>query len=413
MEHVYSSIDIGSDTIKLVVCELHKNHLNLLAATSVPSQGIKHGLITEPEKAREAISLAFKEAEDMLGVKINKVIASIPNYLAEYKIIKGMTKIEEDIITGKDINKAYKDGIVHSLEPDKEFVAIIPIDFKINDKTIMKDPKGFPGEKLTARAMMVTVPKKNVYSVASILESLGIELADISLGSIGDIGSFKNKDIESSVGAIINIGSETTTVNLYNKGIPVNTKIINMGGKDIDKDLAYMYRIGIKEAKKIKEKFALAHRKNANVNDIYEIVNLDGKKIKINGLEASEVVMSRLEEIISLAKNEINHLTNRPIQYIIVTGGVSNALNLEYVLASELGNSASIGNIKLIGVRNNKYSTALGNIIYFISTLKLKGQDYTMLNKDDMEVLSSSSKHFLNTSSETMLGKVFGYFFGE
>jgi len=168
-----------------------------------------------------------------------------------------------------------------------------------------------------------------------------------------------------------------------------------------------------KKRKKIKEKFALAHRKNAVVDDIYEIVNLDGKKIKINQLEASEVVMSRLEEIISLAKNEINHLTNRPIQYIIVTGGVSNALNLEYTLASELGNSANIGNIKLIGVRNNKYSTALGNIIYFISTLKLKGQDYTMLNKDDMEVLSSSSKHFLNASSETMLGKVFGYFFGE
>jgi len=413
MEHVYSSIDIGSDTIKLVVCELHKNHLNLLAATSIPAKGIKKGLITEPEKARQSISLAFKEVEEMLGVKIDKVIASVPSYLAEYKIIKGQTEVGEDIITGKDINKAYKDGIVHNLSEDKEFVAIIPIDFKINDKTIMKDPKGFPGTKLMARAMMVTVPKKNIYSVASILESLGIELADISLGSIGDIGSFRTKDIDSSVGAIINIGSETTTINLYNKGIPVNTKIISMGGKDIDKDLAYMYRIGIPDAKRIKEKFALAHRKNAVVDDIYEIVNLDGKKIKINQLEASEVVMSRLEEIISLAKNEINHLTNRPIQYIIVTGGVSNALNLEYTLASELGNSANIGNIKLIGVRNNKYSTALGNIIYFISTLKLKGQDYTMLNKDDMEVLSSSSKHFLNASSETMLGKVFGYFFGE
>lgn len=413
MEHVYSSIDIGSDTIKLVVCELHKNHLNLLAASSTPAKGIKHGLITDPEKARESISLAFKEVEEMLGVKVNKVIASVPNYLAEYKIIKGVAEVEEDIITGKDIGKAYKDGIVHSLEPDKEFVSIVPIDFKINDKTIMKDPKGFPGTKLMARAMMATVPKKNVYSVASILESLGIELADISLGSIGDISSFKTKDIENSVGAIINIGSETTTINLYNKGIPVNTKILNMGGKEIDKDLSYMYRIGTKEAKKIKEKFALAHKKNASVDDIYETVNLDGKKIKINQLEASEVVMSRLEEIISLAKNEINHLTNRPIQYIIVTGGVSNALNLEYTLASELGNSASIGNIKLIGVRNNKYSTALGNIIYFISILKLKGQNYTMFSEDDMEVLSSSSKHFLNTSSETMLGKVFGYFFGE
>ena len=53
MEHVYASIDIGSDSIKIVVCELYQNHLNLLAATSVPSSGIKKGLIVEPEKANK------------------------------------------------------------------------------------------------------------------------------------------------------------------------------------------------------------------------------------------------------------------------------------------------------------------------------------------------------------------------
>ena len=44
MEHVYASIDLGSDSIKLAVCELYKNHLNLLAATTIPSRGIKKGV---------------------------------------------------------------------------------------------------------------------------------------------------------------------------------------------------------------------------------------------------------------------------------------------------------------------------------------------------------------------------------
>lgn len=413
MEHVYTSIDIGSDTIKLVVCELHKNHLNLLAATATPALGIKKGLIVDPNLARESIAKAFNEVEEMLGIKINKVIASVPSYFAEYKIIKGISDVEGETISARDMNRAFKDGIVHNLKEDKEFVCTVPIDFKINDKTIMKDPKDFPGSKLMARAMMASVPKKNVYSVASILESLGVEIADISLGSIGDINSFQTKEINDSIGVVINVGSEVTTVNLYNKGIPAQTKIVGMGGKDIDNDIVYMYKVDALEAKKIKEKFAFAHKRSANVSDIYETVNLDGKKIKINQLEVSEVVMSRVEEILSLAKNEINLLTNRPIQYIIVTGGVSNALGFEYALASVFGNNASVGKIKLIGVRNNKYSTALGNIIYFISTLKLKGQDYTMLSKSDMEILSSTNKHFINASSDTMLGKVFGYFFGE
>lgn len=410
MEHVYASIDLGSDSIKLVVCDLYQNHLNLLAATSMPSRGIKKGLITEPELAKKSIQLAFKQVEEMLGIRIKKVIANIPNHMAEYKIIKGECDIPGDLITSRDMMNSYKAGIRSNLMPNEEFVTVVPIDFKINGKTVMKDPKGFPGKKLMGRAMMVTTPKKNVYSVASIIESLGIEIVDISVGSIGDINCFRNSDLDKSIGAVINVGSDITAVSLYNKSIPVSTKIIGAGGRDIDRDLAYMYKIDVEEARKLKENFALAHKRNADVHDIYETVNMDNVNIKINQQAASEVVMSRINEILTLAKNELEDLTNKPIQYIIVTGGTSNMLDFEYCVHDTLPSIASKAKVKLIGVRNNKYSTAIGNIIYFLNTLKLKGMDYSMLSEDDMDELSSPRE---NTNDDTMLGKVFGYFFGE
>ena len=410
MEHVYASIDLGSDSIKLVVCDLYQNHLNLLAATSMPSRGIKKGLITEPELAKKSIQLAFKQVEDMLGIRIKKVIANIPNHMAEYKIIKGECDIPGDLITSRDMMNSYKAGIRSNLMPNEEFVTVVPIDFKINGKTVMKDPKGFPGKKLMGRAMMVTTPKKNVYSVASIIESLGIEIVDISVGSIGDINCFRNSDLDKSISAVINVGSDITAVSLYNKSIPVSTKIIGAGGRDIDRDLAYMYKIDVEEARKLKENFALAYKRNADVHDIYETVNMDNVKIKINQQAASEVVMSRINEILTLAKNELEDLTNKPIQYIIVTGGTSNMLDFEYCVHDTLPSVASKAKVKLIGVRNNKYSTAIGNIIYFLNTLKLKGIDYSMLSEDDMDELSSPRE---NTNDDTMLGKVFGYFFGE
>ena len=43
MKHIYTSLDIGTDTIKIVVCELYQNKLNLLAATNHKSRGIKKG----------------------------------------------------------------------------------------------------------------------------------------------------------------------------------------------------------------------------------------------------------------------------------------------------------------------------------------------------------------------------------
>lgn len=410
MERVYASIDIGSDSIKLVVCDLYQNHLNLLAATSIPSRGIKKGLIVEPELAKKSVQLAVKQVEDMLGIRIKKVIANVPNHMAEYKIIKGECDILGDLITSNDMMNSYKAGIRANLMPNEEFVTVVPIDFKINGKTVMKDPKGFPGKKLMGRAMMVTTPKKNVYSVASIIESLGIEIVDISIGSIGDINCFRNSDLDQSISAVINIGSDITTVSLYNKSIPVSTKIIGAGGRDIDRDLAYMYKIDLEEARKLKENFALAHKRNADIHDIYETVNTDNVKLKINQQAASEVVMSRIEEILTLAKSELEDLTNKPIQYIIITGGTSNMLDFEYCMRETLPSVASKAKVKLIGVRNNKYSTTIGNIIYFLNTLKLKGMNYSMLSEDEMEELSSPRE---NTNDDTMLGKVFGYFFGE
>ena len=409
MEHVYASIDIGSDSIKVVVCELYQNHLNLLAATCTPSSGIKKGLIVEPEKAKDSIVRALKETEAMLGIRIKKVIATVPCHRALYKIIKGECKIEGDLISGKDVINSYKDGIKKNLNINEEFVNIIPIDFNINGKTVIKDPKNFPGDTLSGRAMMITTPKKNVYSVATIIESIGVELADISVGSVCDINTFKSKELDENISAIINIGSDITTVSLYNKGIPVSTKIIGGGGKEIDKDLAYTYKISTVDARKIKETFALADDKNANKNSFYEVKDIEGKNLKLNQVEVSKIVKTRISEILSLAKSEIGGLTNKQIQYIIVTGGISNMVDFDSTL-NEIMFSAKTGRVKLIGVRNNKYSTAIGNIIYFINTLKLKGMDYSMLSEDDMDKLSSPKS---NNNDGTVLGKVFGYFFGE
>ena len=408
MKHVYASIDIGSDSVKVVVTELYRDHLNLLAATSVPSKGIKKGLIVEPNLAKESIIRALKEVEAMLGVRIRKVLATVPSHFADYKVIKGNCTVEGDLITSKDMINSYKDGIKKNIAPNEEFVTVVPIDFKINGKTVMKDPKNFPGQTLVGRTMMITTPKKNVYSVASIIESIGVELADITVGSIGDVAVFKNKEVEETLGAIINIGADMTMVSLYNKGVPASTKIIGQGGKDIDKDLSYMYRISTTDARKIKETFAHAHTRNASKDSFYKVKNIEGKEIKISDYDASKIAMSRLKEILSLSKKALEDLTNNKIQYIIVTGGTSNMLDIEHVIDSELL-SGKKGNVKLIGIRNNKYATAIGSIIYFLNTLKLKGMDYSMMSREDMDDLSSPK----SDNDETVLGKVFSYFFGE
>ncbi len=413
MKHIYTSIDIGSDTIKIVVCELYQNRLQLLAASSVKAKGIKKGLITDIYLASSALKEGLEQVETMLGVKIKKAIVTVPSYAALFTMIEGQIEVESGIVTSNDVKEVLNVAFKSKNIKDKEMVTILPIDFTLDDTKGIRDPKGRRGKFLSVKAIEVLSPKKVIYSVISLLDSIGIEVVDISLGGIGDMQTFKTKEIASEVGAIVNIGYETTNVSIYNKGIIVKNSIINYGGKNIDNDIMYIFKLLNNDAIRIKERFAVAHRDFASNNDFYEVKDKNGEMKKISQLEISEVVMSRIEEILTAVKKEINSLTKRQVDYIILTGGTTTIDNFQKVSEEILGNIATCDSIKILGVRNNKFSSAVGNIVYFINKLHLKGIDYTMFDEEDEEILSVNKKGLLNLSDDSMLGKVFGYFFDE
>ena len=408
MKHIYTSLDIGSDSIKVVVCELYQNKLNLLASSSCKSNGIKKGLIVNVEQASESIKNAIKEVSDILGIRINKVIANIPSYFNEYSVAKAEIQLENEnsIVTYDDIRNVLEKSIQSISEEEKEIINYIPVDFCLDDEKNINNPLNKKGKNLSSRSIVISTQKKYVYSVISLLENIGIEVVDVSTTGIGDIFAFKDKQIDNSIGVIINIGSELTIVSLYNRGIIVKNSVINMGGKNITKDIAYMYKINSSTANDLKLHFALAHKRNASISDTYEIETDYNNALKINQYEISEIVSSRLEEILNLAKKEINILTSKQIDYIIITGGTSNIADVQYILNDIFGRNANVGNLKLIGIRDNKYSSCLGNIIYFINKLKLKGEEYTMIDNEESSKLASNRNNYQDINNETMLEKM-------
>lgn len=409
MRHIYTGIDIGTDTIKVLVCEYYRGRYNLLASSTVRSTGIRKGLISDVNLAKSCIKKAFEEVELMLGFKINKTVAIIPSYYADFNVINGSILIDGKV-SGDDVIKVLQVAMKDSIVPSKEMVTILPIEFHA-DEIVTKDPIGLTCSSLTTKAVMVTTPKNNIYSVAEVLNSIGIEVIDISIGCIGDIYTFRDDNTSKIISAVINIGYEKTEVSLYNKGIIVKHNIIPIGSKNVDNDIAYMYKVDLETAKELKEKFALAHKNGASLNEVREVNDKNGEIVSINQYELSEVVSSRIDEILTLASHELNNLTIRKPEVIYLTGGITNMINFNEICREKLGNCAIIGNVNLTGARNNKFSSCVGNIIYFTEKLKLKGKNYSMIDSEDMEILSMPRK--TNSYNDTTLGKLFGYFFGD
>lgn len=414
MKKIFSSVDIGSSSIKIVVCELFNEKLNVLASINYPSIGVKNGVVVKDEEFIKCLKEAFNEINSSLGVIVDKVIINVPMYDAEYIKSVGYTTITNDnkIVTGNDMVNALQGSIYNKIDKSRELVTIIPIKYNIDgaSQDILK-PRGLKTDKLTVTSMCATVPKKNIYKIISIFHSLKIEVIDILFGTIGDYFEFKTDSIDKGVTGVINIGKDKTELSIFNRGIITSSSVILSGASQIDSEISYVYNIKKSQAKKIKETFALGYKDFASTSDIYEILNKSDIKTKISQYEVSEIVSSRLKDILENAKKDLNHLTKKEISYIIVTGGITNIPGFDILCKEVFKDKAVISNIKTIGIRDNSYSSSIGMIKYFIDKLSIRGKEYTMFSEEkQIELVETRKNNNLNNSG-SLFGKLFGYLF--
>ena len=411
MRRILSSIDIGTNSIKLVVAEIVRDKVNVLCAVSEESKGIKKGLIDNFEDTVYSIKKVLKKAEDLLGLKIRKVVASVPEYNLKFTKGEGVNTItnEDGIVTKSDISRIMQTNVYNKIDENYELITVIPIDYKLDNKAV-KNPVGMMGKKLKLNSIIVSAPKKNTYSFIRAIEKCGLEVIDIMLGSMSDYALFDNEFISNNNGVIINIGAGKTTVSAFYKGILVNEDVIEMGGINVDADISFMYKTKLKDSKKLKERYALASTKLANPKEITTLINKLGEKVDVNQYELTEYVEARLKDILKKAKSSINYLTKKEISYIIITGGMTEIKDFNILAESIFGKNVTFGSVNIIGVRDNKYSTSVGMIKNFNNKLNQKDKDYSIFDEDEVEALCSSEKR-INVASDSILGKVFGYFF--
>jgi len=407
---IYTSIDIGTYSIKFVVGEYFDNKVNILASHTVYSKGIKKGLVVEPNIVVDAIRDGIREVNGMLGIEIKKVIVNVPSYNSKFMLVNGSIDInnEHGFITSDDVNHVIKASVYNKLDPDYELVTVLPIEYSIDDQEGISKPVGKSGQKLEIKGIMVSTPKKNIYSVLSVLEGAGLEVVEITFSGIGDYYEVRNQSLDKKVGVVINLGHETTTVNIFNRGKLINTETLQVGGINVEKDIAYVFGVSIFDGRTLKERFASSHKRFCQLSEIYEVKNTIGEVVKLNQLEVSEVVMSRLVEILNMTKKSIRGLTNQDISYVVLTGGITEFKSFKNLAYEIFGKDVIIYNVTALGVRDNKYCTSLGMIKYFIDKMESRGRDYSMVSVEDETMLVTPNNKL--KKDNVIINKIFSSF---
>ena len=381
-KQIITGIDIGTTKIAVIIAECtgEDNQIRILGVGEAPSDGLKKGVVVNMKQTVESLSTALAEAENQADINVDQAFVGITgdhirgiNYSGVITISKGRNRqpVGQEI-TQDDICRVLDHAQSINLSPDRRILHVLSRDFKVDDRSGIKNPLGLAGHRLEAKVHLVTSAINVEKDLHSCIEKVGVNVLDFVLEPLASAYSVLD-DNEQQLGVIlIDIGGGTTDVIVYHETGVLHAGVVPLGGHNITYDIAYGVQTTLEQAEQLKCQYGSAKSAIADPEETITITGTSGRQAKtVSKKSLAEIIEPRMDEIFRLVKNEIRK-SDYLGEYtfgIVLTGGGS---QLEHVsdLAQEIFHlPIKIGKPQLSGcvsekVNTPRYATGVGLINY-------------------------------------------------
>ncbi len=336
------------------------------------SGGIVNGRIVNPQRAADAVGLALGKAQDAAKQPFGHVIAAISGGSPRSSHFFGSVEINGETITEEDISASLHACDVPEPEPGRQYLHAHPVNFSVDHRSGIHDPRGEIGNLLSVDLQLVSINQSIVDDWIRVMESCNVEIAGIAASPYtAGLSTLVNQEMESGV-ACIDIGAGKTGVAIFCKKHMVHLREIRIGSEHITSDIANAFGISISEAEKLKimQGSALATRRDDR--SICEFIKSNGTLGRITRTELIGVIKPRIEEILEEVAGELENAgfgTSVSGRSVVLTGGCIHLRDLEELAKSVLGPSLRFGRpMRVNGMPqvmiNPDYSSAVGLCLY-------------------------------------------------
>ena len=138
MSSIYTGIELGTDSIKIVVLEKINEQYHVLSSVCSESAGIRNSHVYDIKAASVAVKKAVKSASEMLGAKITKAIVCVPPTHCNMDIVNGCVDVINSKITGEDVCNVLNEALKDQDFSEFELVTAIPISFTVDEEENIK-----------------------------------------------------------------------------------------------------------------------------------------------------------------------------------------------------------------------------------------------------------------------------------
>ena len=367
---IITAIDLGSSKITTVITSVEDNQTpSVIGVCSYPSKGIKIGVVVNIDDATNAISESVLAAERMAGVTVSDVYVSINGEQVTSLNNKGVVAVAGSEITIDDTYRAIENARTLSLPDNLNPIHIIPREFVVDNQGGIKYPIGMSGGRLEVETHIITAPNSYWQNIRKCVEQVGLNVYDVIFsGWASSLSVLTETEKELGV-TMLDIGSGTTSITIFEEGSITYSSCIPLGGNSITSDIAIGLQVSLEEAEKIKVNMSdildnkVAASKSKDLDSTPALlrkkeeakekkpkgdeVDLSGYGVekKVSKSVLQNIVDARCEEILEMAKDNVSkagYEIGMPAG-IVITGGTGLLRNITKTVQSSFGVAARVG----------------------------------------------------------------------
>lgn len=370
---IVAGLDLGTNTIKILVVQKKAKQLEVLSYAQMPSFGLRKGAVVNVEETSKNIQSLIFGAERDCGRKINSVFVNIGGSRLYVTPSDGIISVSRanQVISQEDIDRVLQATKAINIPSNEDVLDVFPKEYIIDDQKGIKQPLGLSGIRLEAKVLLLCYFQSDFINLSQAVLNSKLQIDDIVPSCLAAAESILTPQQKELGTALIDFGATTTSLAVFEEGDLTHFAVFPIGSANITNDIA----IGLRTEVSIAEAIKKQHGTCVFVKTEKEKTDLTKKKIEIVDKSADisftkknlvDIIEPRVSEIFDLIQKELRKIGRQELLPggIVLCGGGAKMPKIKELVKQQLKLPCSIGSPKgIMGLEDDPALAVVAGLI--------------------------------------------------
>lgn len=355
--NIITGLDIGDSSLKILVAQKKAQELELevlAQAEEISSGGVRRGVVINPDKVSQKISLLLSRVKNNTSQKIDSVFVNIGGghiFVTPSHGVVAVSRADQKI-SQEDVDRVLQAAQTFSLPLNKEIIDIFPKEFIVDGEKEIKEALAIQGVRLEVEVLAICAFSPYIRNLEEAVLNSGLQIEDLILSPLASARAVLTPRQKELGVAVLDIGAGTSGLVVFEEGNLIHAAIFPIGSGHITNDIAIGLQIDIDLAERIKREFGSCllrgmTKKRKGGSSAYHRIEIPNEEAPLvfSQKKLGEIIEARVLEIFDQVNKELKKISRQSLlpAGIVLTGGGAKLPKIVDLAKKELKLPSRIG----------------------------------------------------------------------